>query len=377
MIKFKEFIKDVMLDEQFFREIYKLKSPAYIYNFQIIESIIDFINIEKEKRKYIKLYFAVKANNNIELLTFMKSKVDGFDVASIEELNIINSLSITDYNINGPSFSVDIIEELYINNKNIDFNSISHIEYLMDKIQGNNIGVRVNLPYINDIELEDSRFGINLEDDEFLLLLKSNNILINNLHFHNGKKNKIFFNQMEKILKNIDYSIIDKKCSINLGGGIEEYITTDKLQILFESIDELYEICLSNGIDPIFIIEPGMALVHLSGYMLTSVLSSDLNTKNNELNIVLNSSAHNLHTWIKPTIVTTTSKKTNKLDTNIYGNTCYEKDIFFNKVNIKELNIGDRLILSPVGAYSRSNYNNLHLIPFPDEYYYYKSCLWK
>lgn len=376
-MKIKELLIRNLNDKNFFYEIQKLKSPAYIYNLGITETLITSIKNEIKERNNIKLYFAVKANSNIEVLKFLKSRVDGFDVASMSEVQLLDSLSIDNYNINGPGFTFEDIQNIYLRGKYLDFNSFSQLQSVIKLDINENIGIRVNIPYFENNTFKESRFGIDIFDENFIDFMKKNHLLIRNLHFHNGKKDEGFFNILRNILLKIDTSLISKECSINLGGGIERYIITDSLKDLLNEIDKLNAICSDRGINTTFILEPGNALVNLSGYMLSTVISSDYNKNNEKLQIVLDSSAYNLHTWYKPRIVSSTSKKTKKMNIDIFGLTCYEDDAFFNNINFNELVIGDKLILNPVGAYSSSNHRNLHNIPFPAEYSYYKNKIWK
>ncbi|MGL5641515.1 MAG: hypothetical protein ACRDDM_04560, partial [Paraclostridium sp.] len=78
MFRIKDLLRNTLTDKNFFNTIQKLESPVYIYNLEVIDIIINLIKTEIQKRNNIKLYFAVKANNNPEILTFMKTRIDGF-----------------------------------------------------------------------------------------------------------------------------------------------------------------------------------------------------------------------------------------------------------------------------------------------------------
>ncbi|MGL5717522.1 MAG: hypothetical protein ACRCXT_08915 [Paraclostridium sp.] len=377
MSKLKNLLFDRLTDSNFFKTIKNLESPSYIYNLEIIDVIINLIKEILNKNNNIKLYFAVKANRNPEILNFMKTRIDGFDVASIHEVELLESLSISNYNINGPAFTYKNINEFYKKGKILDFNSLSQLESSLDIISNKKIGIRVNIPYIEDDLVKESRFGMDILDKKVLKFIRNNNLKITNLHFHSGKKNKVFFDELKDILNNIDLSILDKNLCLNLGGGIDDSLFTDSMEDLLTEIENLNIICKCKCINPTFILEPGSALVNLCGYMISSVLSSDYNYKNENLRVVLDTSAYNLHPWYKPRIITSTNNDSNNINTDIFGLTCYEEDVFFRNLLFRKLEIGDRLILNPVGAYSSSNYSNLHGIPFPNEYFYYKNEIWK
>ena len=376
-MKIKEVLSKNLIDNGFLKTIGGLDTPCYIYNLNIIEDIIHKIRLSLKDIDNIKLHFAVKANRNIEILKFINDKVDGFDVATIYEAQILNNMGINNYTLNGPGFTSKDIKSIYEENKYLDFNSFSQLKSEISIIKNKIIGLRINIAYYENNKEECSRFGVDILEKKIIDFLKENEIKVKSLHFHGGEKNWKFFAHIRKILSNIDTSLLCNECYINLGGGIEKYVMKDTLEDLSYEIKEINSICKKRGIKNIFIIEPGSALVNLSGYMISKVISSDYIEKRNKFNIVIDSSAYNLHLWYKPKILTCIAKGQRNVNMDIYGITCYENDVFFKDINLKGLDIGDKIILYPVGAYSSSNHINLHNIPFPEEYFYYNKKLWK
>lgn len=59
------------------------ETPAIVYDIDILNSVISEFREIINCREYIKLYFAVKSNNNKNLISYISKLVDGFDVASI------------------------------------------------------------------------------------------------------------------------------------------------------------------------------------------------------------------------------------------------------------------------------------------------------
>lgn len=73
--KIKEYINESVL-----KLVDKNETPSLIYNLNNIERSISSFRKEIKNTENIFLYFAVKANNNKEILKFLSERVDGFDV---------------------------------------------------------------------------------------------------------------------------------------------------------------------------------------------------------------------------------------------------------------------------------------------------------
>lgn len=134
--------------------------------------------------------------------------------------------------------------------------------------------------------------------------------------------------------------------------------------LLDQTISELEKI---NGIRSIYI-EPGKALIDSIGYLIASVINKYYDV--NHLNLILNASAHNLITWFPTYPIASSKSNNNNILTNIWGNTCYEEDFFVKRIAINELDINDKIIFHPFGAYYKNNSKNLHDINFPREVYF-------
>jgi len=347
------------------------KTPLIVYDFDNVSKVIEVFRRAFADREYIKLFFAVKSNNNLSFLKFLSEFVDGFDTASIEEFNLVKKLRCN-ISFTSPGVSLDDIELLLSNRVIFDFDSISQIDNYTRRCSLYEIGIRIN---IADSCIGRSRFGILLNNTS-ISYFHDKNLKITSIHFHTEMKDERY---TQKIIDSLEQLIHNKVINplevryLNLGGGFLNMFIENKLNNIVEFIDELKMKYFSANDMIKFVIEPGATLSIFSAYLLTEVLN--INDNNNEKFAVLNASAYNLIRWFKTTPVYYTSEKSVKYKYNIYGNTCYEYDIFFNNIWLNEIAIADRLILFPFGAYTRSNHANLHSMKLPTEAYYINDAI--
>lgn len=370
-------INKLLNNEIFNKNLTQIKTPACIYNFDVLEEILNYIRSEIENEYNIKLYYAMKANNTDEVLSFISNHVDGVDVASFEEYKKAKKY-FNNISLNGPYFDENITSNID-NNKNliIDMNSLSQLKKMFScGMLEREIGIRVNIDYNENNELIKSRFGISLENKEFYNYINDNDIKLVRIHFHNGNKTNEFFDILKDKLRIIESRGLLKDIrTINLGGGISEYIEQKKFH---QFIDEIRKISKEfKELENInYIIEPGNAIVEFSGLLVSQVTSSDICENKNF--VTLDTSAYNINRWIQPKIIgykAFNNCEEKNILTNIYGNTCFEQDIYIENKVLPYLNIGDRVFIFPVGGYCKSNSTNLHDIKFPKEYFFYKGEL--
>lgn len=355
-------------DLQKFKTIIKSnKTPLIVYDFDNTRKILKIFHDVFSDRKYIKIFFAVKSNNNPRFLMFLSKYVDGFDTASIEEYNLVKKFG-KKISFTSPGVAITDIETLINDNDvRVDFDSINQMTESIKRITMDEIGIRLNIP---DFNIATSRFGISLNQDT-ISELKKLTIPITSIHFHSEQKDE---NYTESILNSIELLIETKTIdansikTINLGGGFLNLLIDDKLSYIADFIEILKEQYFNINDNIQFIIEPGSAISIFSAYLLTEVLN--IKNSDGKNSVVLNASSYNLSKWVNPIPIYYTSQSQQKKLYEIDGNTCYEKDIFLKDVSLKEMSINDKIILFPFGAYTRSNYSNLHSMSLPLEAYY-------
>ncbi|NCG69207.1 hypothetical protein GWJ21_15245 [Bacillus coagulans] len=364
------------IDSDFLRKIITIESPAIIYNFNIINEVIDKLyNRIGSRSEYLKIFYSVKANSNTSLLHFLSNKIDGADVASLYELNKAMKAGFNSLSVTSPGFSNEEIKQVYDSNNIFDFNSLSQLKDSYDIIKGKEIGVRIKSQFTNlDTNRFDktmgSRFGIDFADKEFVKFVTKNNIIISRIHIHNGEKDsndlETIFSIVKEILNNPLFNEIKQ---INLGGGFVQSFVRHGMDDFLTVFDKFYSEHKTRMNNIFFVIEPGRLISNLSGFLISKVKTADYDSREQVKNVVMDASAYNLFQWFLPRPITTTSKY-EKIRLNIWGNTCYERDCFAFGLCFNNLNIGDKVVFYPVGAYSKNNSKSLHEIPFPQEYVY-------
>lgn len=155
---------------------------------------------------------------------------------------------------------------------------------------------------------------------------------------------------------------------LNFGGGLT-YLYSDENEVtktwdILEGVIKRINKLLNRQVK--VIIEPGMLLMAMCGYLVSTVLTSDV--EGNHRIVTLDSSAWNLMYWTPPILVYTYTNNLIKDMHKICGSTCYEKDIFIQSNYNERLDIGDRVLLAPAGAYVTSMARNMHGFPLPDEW---------
>lgn len=356
-----EIKSQIVNDKYFLEELYTLNTPAIVYNYNLLEAAITYVR--KHIPGSIKLYYSIKANSNNDMLVYMKNHIDGLDVASIYEFEAGIKAGYSNISVTGPSFKPTDIEKVYNHNCLFDFNSISQLIKCEEFIKNKEIGVRIkidNTPY--------SRFGIDIKDKEFQNFITINNIKIRKVHIHSGEKSPSSItevcNYLKKVLNN---EILRNVKTINLGGGITNLLINGEIKNFKNQLSEVGKIG-----DYEIILEPGRAISSLCGFLVTSVIAADIS--NSKKDVTLDSSAYNLFPWFLPRPISTDSRK-EIITQNLWGNTCFEYDSFARDLNYPELDMDNKIIFYPVGAYSKNNHKTLHRIPYPNEYHFLNNKL--
>ncbi|HGK1109691.1 TPA: hypothetical protein ACJZWS_000850 [Streptococcus pneumoniae] len=81
-------------------------SPCVVYDFGLLETVLDEFKNQIPVTFNYQLFYAVKANSNEKILEFLVDKIDGVDVASLSELDVAKKFfPPTQISVNGSAFS--------------------------------------------------------------------------------------------------------------------------------------------------------------------------------------------------------------------------------------------------------------------------------
>lgn len=307
----------------------------------------------------VHLLYAVKACTNSEVIREMATKVTGFSVSSDEEYNLVQRYNKV---ISATGFGYRRYPQ---NDRNciFYFNSLSQLKcYLNNKDNyiAAKIGIRIRSPKtLFSKSVTSSRFGFTLKQIKLLKDLKKiYNFEVSSILIH--QENKVFddVNELKcfiaKILRKSEFQTVN---SINLGGGWDNLFLKKQISKFINNLEipKQYDIY----------IEPGSALVRTIGILKATVIDESI--EDNIRTITLNTSQFNNSSWYVPKIVAYKKEGLKKLDTYVYGNTCYEKD-YFGKYTSTLISLNSDVIMYPVGAYYFTTHRELHGLSFPKEY---------
>lgn len=277
---------------------------------------------------------------------------------------------------NGPNKSAETLLEAVAEGAMIHVDHLDEVEELervAERLGKNvNIGLRINLDA--GIHPQWSRFGFNLESGQALAAVRriahGARLKVTGLHCHLGTyilDPAAYRRQVAKMLE-LAYTIEDRfgwrLAHLDVGGGFPSqsrlkgsYLPPD---VSVPAIDEYAEaICdalhthLRPGHFPKLILEAGRALIDDAGYLISSVAASKRLADGTRA-YVLDAGINLLYTsfWYRYTVETDRQVEGMSEPSVLYGPLCMNIDCLDEAVHLPPLERGQRLIFSPVGAYS-------------------------
>ena len=346
----------------------------YLYNLEIINKRITQL---KDLNSIDKIFYAMKANNNKDVLLSIIDNNLGFETVSIDEVRFLSCLKSNIDLLFTPNFAkIEDYQEVFnIENMNIItiVDNINLIKENPDVFYGKNIGLRLDLNYgfghCNKVitQGQDSKFGIMADDIlDNINFLSENNIKIIGLHSHMGSG----ISNYEHWIKNLDLLIniykkipssINKIEWLDIGGGFG--IDSD---INFKELDLQIQNRKNNLPNIKIYIEPGRFIVAESGIIWGKVSQSKF--KNNTKFIGTNIGMTDL---IRPALYSAIhpvyfkdQEGENELAT-IVGPICESGDVLIKNLEVsKNIKVNDSIVVTNTGAYGivmASKYNNRDL----------------
>lgn len=259
----------------------KISTPSYIY----LPEVVDRNYASLKECLGTKLIVSVKANSNSDLLNLANFEKDGYEVTSLEELNIVTQLGAKEKFINNPSMNQELIHKAVLSGTTIIVDNLNQIKLLAKVISSSvdnevSIMLRVNAKdmatfFESNSALKGDLFGLSVIDImEAIKVLKELNIKVLGLHIFKGSHS--FFKQadrtaieIKKLVTLCEDNLSYKLEKINFGGGFssdwhcsgfdfEAY--RNRISSLFDGYD-LYH-------------ESGRGLFETAGVYVTKVIST-------------------------------------------------------------------------------------------------------
>ncbi len=316
-----------------------------------------------KKIRNSKLFYAVKANPDIEIIKLINSLGIGFEIASEGELNILSTIGVSKERIisSNPvkSFRFLKMASAYgISYFAVD--SKEEVEKLHDYSAGCNIYVRLSVPNEGSEWPLSKKFAVELDAaEELLVFSKKKGLNPVGITFHVGSqctniynwntaldKAKILWDRAEK--KGIKLSIL------NIGGGYPIRYTKNVVGIetIDKNVDRLIYEKFPNR-TRIFI-EPGRAVVGDAGVFVTRVIGKARRADEDWLYLdigVFNGLMESLG-GIKYSYIVDGSKPLKKWT--LAGPSCDSFDVIDKDIVLPNPEVGNLILILSSGAYTVS-----------------------
>ena len=357
-------------------------TPLYVYDFDYIEK--QFMILKSAfKAKKSMICYAVKANSNLSVVNSLAKLDAGADCVSIGEVKRALLAGVKKYKIifSGVGKSkYELLEAIKLNILMINIESEAEYDLIEEIAKELNKEIRISIrvnpnidpkthPYIST-GLNESKFGVSIEEAKSLYIrAKKNSLIIQiGIHFHIGSQLTELepFKESCLIISTLLKQLLALKVEIkffDVGGGIGVKYKDESLI----DVKEYASVIINSlrGVDITIICEPGRFIMANSGYLINSVLYEKSNAKkrfvivDGAMNDLIRPSLYNSYHKISHLGKNNSKDKLSACD--IVGPVCESGDFFAKDIMLPKTNNGDLIVVESCGAYGftmASNYNS-------------------
>jgi diaminopimelate decarboxylase len=355
----------------------KYGSPVYVYQTAKMKKQYDSM-LHAFKDIKVKINFACKALNNLNVLKFFRSIGSGLDAVSIQEvqLGLQAGFKPQDIIFTPNCVSIEEITEGVKLGVKINIDNISILEQF-GNLYGDKIPVCIRInPHILAGGNEkistghiDSKFGISIYQMPHVhRVVEATGIKVEGLHMHTGSDIldvEVFLRGAEIMLDvarsfpDLDY--IDFGSGFKVAYKPEDYFTD--IESLGKDLTKAFKkFCRDYGRELTLVFEPGKFLVSESGYFFArvNVVKQTLSTVFAGLDTGLNHLIRPMFYDAYHQIINVSNPKGKQRIYTVVGYIC-ETDTFGWNRKINDIREGDYLVFLNAGAYCytmSSNYNS-------------------
>ncbi len=354
-----------------------LDTPVYIYDTQVIKQKIDSLK-KVFKALPFHIHYAMKANENEDILKFMRQQNIGVDAVSPNEIRRALSVGFKPkqivYTPSCPS-----LEELscaFDKDIHVHVGATEYFDFILKNYPDKAIGLRINPK--NTIEgnqkiataHNNSKFGIPTTQLEIIKSYLQKGLKVDSLHIHTGSDVKSWKDLARSVDAVFDFAKhFDDLKYIDLGSGFKVKYHPDDKEIDLQAYANYIEKRLKTFPYPVQLkFEPGKYLVSESGVFLVKV--NIVKQGYNRKFVGVNSGFHHL---IRPMyydayhqIVNLSNTEGKKEKYDIVGQLC-EEDTFGYDRELNQVRSGDILMIMNAGAYGYSMASEYNLRDKPRE----------
>lgn len=351
--------------------------PVYVYDESKITAQYRRLTQAFSTVKKLKINYAVKALNNINVLKICKKLGSGLDTVSIQEVLLGLKAGFDPHEIiytpNG--VSMEEIEDVASMGVQINIDNLSILEQFGQKHPNIPVCIRIN-PHVMaggnskiSVGHIDSKFGISIHQTPHIKrIVTLTKMHINGIHMHTGSDilDVDTFLRATEILLDVvkEFDTIE---FVDFGSGFkvpykEGDIATDVEELGEKLSARFNDFCVEYGKDLCLMFEPGKFLVSAAGSFLTKV-----NVIKQTTSTVFAGVDSGFNHLIRPMfydsyhhIVNISNPEGKERYYSVVGYIC-ETDTFASNRKINEIRENDILCFNNAGAYSytmASNYNS-------------------
>ena len=321
-----------------------------------------------------KVFYAVKANPDVEVLRFLNDLGIGFEIASEGELKILASLGVDASRIitSNPIKTLKFLQEaVSYGIKYYAFDSKAEVDKMARYAPNAKLYVRLAVSNEGSEWPLSKKFGVEIEEaTELLLYAKTKGLNSCGITFHVGSQcNNIYnWNAALDKAKELAEMVRDKGIDIsvlNIGGGYPIFYTKKVIDI--ETIEKRVNTAIqqkfANDIE--IFIEPGRVIVGDAGIFVSTIVGKAKRGDENWLYIdvgVFNGLMESIGGIRYKYIVG--SRAESKRWT-IAGPSCDSFDVIDRDVELPEPEIGNLILILSAGAYTISYASEFNGFPIP------------
>jgi len=327
------------------------------------ELIKEKVSLIGKKIRNARVFYAVKANPDIEVLRLLNTFGIGFEIASEGELRMLASLGVEPERIitSNPMKTFRFLEEAVdYGIRYFAYDSEAEVEKLMKYAPGSNVYVGLPVPNEGSEWPLSKKFGVELEDAVRLLVLaKKKGLNPVGITFHVGSQCNNVYNwnsAIEKARELWDLAEASgvKLTVLNIGGGYPIRYTKKVVDIetIESKIDKVLRQKFPANVE--IFIEPGRAVVGDAGVFVATVIGKAARGDENWLYIdvgVFNGLMESVG-GIKYQYIVGSRNEPKKWT--VVGPSCDSFDVIDRDVELPDPEVGNRILIPSSGAYTIS-----------------------
>ena len=316
--------------------------------------------------KNSKVFYAVKANPDGDILNFLNDLKMGFEISSEGELEILSSLGIEPERIisSNPIKSLKFLKMAAMYDiKYFAFDSAEEVDKLSRFVPHCNLYIRLSVPNEGSEWPLSKKFGVELDEAATLLTYaKDRGLNPVGITFHVGSQCTNIYNwnialDKAKVLWDIAESNRITLNFLNIGGGYPIKYTKNVVSIetIEKNVNSLIYERFPKGIG--IHIEPGRAVVGDAGILVTSVIGKARRSDEDWIYIdvgVFNGLMESVGGIKYSYVVESYKHARHKKRWTIAGPSCDSFDVIDNNVTLPEPNVGNLILILSSGAYTVS-----------------------